>query len=167
VPNVKWVHSRLRPGWTVYSFPELVKSPGAAHQRERRLQRVAGRIRGGRRPLFREGFPPHDPQPGGRCVEPFDIVEASGQTVGIVGFGDIGRAVATRVHALECGYWGSNAHGPPAHEAGPAGRADLWAGGAHRNDFALDYVVAAAPLTPETLGMIGEPELAAMKPARC
>jgi phosphoglycerate dehydrogenase-like enzyme len=27
-----------------------------------------------------------------------------------------------------------------------------------------DYVVVCAPLTPETLGLIGEPEIAAMKP---
>src|SRR6185369_14868769 len=32
--------------------------------------------------------------------EQFDITEISGQTVGIVGYGDIGRAVATRVRPM-------------------------------------------------------------------
>ena len=32
--------------------------------------------------------------------EQFDIQEVAGQTVGIIGYGDIGRAVATRVCAL-------------------------------------------------------------------
>ena len=32
--------------------------------------------------------------------EQFDVHEIAGQTVGIVGYGDIGRAVATRVRAM-------------------------------------------------------------------
>ena len=32
--------------------------------------------------------------------EQFDVEEIAGQTVGIVGYGDIGRAVASRVHAM-------------------------------------------------------------------
>src|SRR5260370_34074301 len=32
--------------------------------------------------------------------EPFDVQEIGGQTVGILGYGDIGRAVASRLHAM-------------------------------------------------------------------
>jgi phosphoglycerate dehydrogenase-like enzyme len=96
--------------------------------------------------------------------EPFDIVEVRGQTVGIVGYGDIGRAVAARVHALGMRVLAVKRHRPPAHEAGSL--AERIYGPDERIEMISrsDYVVAAAPLTPETLGMIGEPEFAAMKP---
>jgi len=68
------------------------------------------------------------------------------------GIRDIGRAVATRVYALGMRVLGVKRHGPPAHEAdafaeriyGPEGLIEMIS--------RSDYVVAAAPLTPETLG---------------
>ncbi len=109
--------------------------------------------------------------------EPFNVVEVSGQTVGIVGYGDIGRAVATRVHPL-----GMRVLGLTRHGSGPAAghRPGLGARTEHEDDPAeeifgpsdrirmieqSDYVVVTAPLTPDTRGMIGEAELAAMKPS--
>ena len=96
--------------------------------------------------------------------EPFDIVEVRGQTVGIVGYGDIGRAAATRVRALGMRVLAVKRHGLRAPEADPL--AERIYGPDERIEMISrsDYVVAAAPLTPETLGMIGEPEFAAMKP---
>ena len=44
--------------------------------------------------------------------EPFDIAEVAGQTVGIVGYGDIGRAVATRVRAMGMRVLAVKRHGP-------------------------------------------------------
>ena len=41
--------------------------------------------------------------------EQFDVEEIAGQTVGIVGYGDIGRAVASRVHAMGMQRSGSQA----------------------------------------------------------
>jgi phosphoglycerate dehydrogenase-like enzyme len=96
--------------------------------------------------------------------EPFDIVEVSGQTVGIVGYGDIGRAVAARARAMGMRVLAVKRHGPPAHNADPL--ADEIYGPDRRIEMIprADYIVVAAPLTPETRGMIGEPEFAAMKP---
>ena len=64
-PKVRWVHSRSA-GLDTVLFPELVGEPGAPDQRARRLQPVAGRVCAGRDSVFRQGFPAHDPQPGGR-----------------------------------------------------------------------------------------------------
>src|SRR5947207_12797182 len=96
--------------------------------------------------------------------DPFDITEISGQTVGIVGYGDIGRAVSTRVRALGMRVLAVKRQGPPLYNVdplvsqifAPARRAEMIA--------QCDYVVMAAPLTAETRGMIGEAEFAAMKP---
>ena len=112
--------------------------------------------------------------------DPFDVVEVSGQTVGIVGYGDIGRAVATRVRPLGMRVLGLTRRGPLPSDSGQSG------GGApdapvslQRGDDLIerifgpadlipmikmsDYIVITAPLTPETRGMIGEAEFAAMK----
>jgi phosphoglycerate dehydrogenase-like enzyme len=96
--------------------------------------------------------------------DPFDIVEVSGQTVGIVGYGDIGRAVATRVRALGMRVLGVKRHGLAASQADPL--AERIYGPEERIEMIArsDYVVVAAPLTPETLGLIGKQEIAAMKP---
>jgi phosphoglycerate dehydrogenase-like enzyme len=99
-PRVKWVHSRSA-GLDSVLFPELVDQPRAAHQRKGSIQPVAGRVRTRRHSLFREGFPPHDPQPGGRALGSSSTWKRSHrQTVGIVGYGDIGRACASRAKAM-------------------------------------------------------------------
>jgi phosphoglycerate dehydrogenase-like enzyme len=91
-------------------------------------------------------------------------VEVSGQTVGIVGYGDIGRAVATRVRALGMRVLAVKRHAPPANAADPLAERIYGPEGLIQMISRSDYVVVTAPLTPETLGLIGEPEFAAMKP---
>ncbi len=95
-----------------------------------------------------------------RSVVPEDL---EGKTVGIIGMGAIGAAVATRSRALGCRVLGMRrsftARGPDdvADEAVPP--SDL--------DYLLaesDFVVLAAPLTEETRGMIGAEQLRTMGP---
>ena len=54
--------------------------------------------------------------------EQFDITEIAGQTVGIVGYGDIGRAVARAAGRWGCGSSDSAARAPPIYNVRPAGR---------------------------------------------
>jgi phosphoglycerate dehydrogenase-like enzyme len=162
-PNVEWVHSRSA-GLDGLLFPELVESPvrltnGRGVYSESLGEFVVGAILYFAKDLRRM----IRNQAAGEW-EPFDIVEVRGQTVGIVGYGDIGRAVATRVRALGMRVLGVKRHGPPAHEADPLAERIYGPEGLVKMISRSDYVVAAAPLTPETLGLIGEPELAAMKP---
>ena len=95
-----------------------------------------------------------------RSVVPEDL---AGKTVGVIGMGAIGAAVATRSRALGCRVLGMRrsftSRGPDdvADEAVPP--ADL--------DYLLaesDFVVLAAPLTEETHGMIGAAQLRTMGP---
>jgi len=95
--------------------------------------------------------------------EQFDVEAISGKTVGIVGYGDIGRAVAIRVRPMGMKVLALKRHvvrepDPLVEQTySPDRRIEMLA--------RCDYVVVAAPLTAETRGMIAEPEFAAMKPA--
>lgn len=87
--------------------------------------------------------------------------ELQGGTAGIIGLGSIGMAVAERVKALGMRVLATKRTGgarPPCVDEllGPEGLPQLL-----RNS---DFVIIAAPLTPETQGLIGERELRMMKP---
>ena len=113
-------------------------------------------------------------------TEPFyradsPVVELAGSTVGIVGFGGIGREVARRVAALGAHVVALKRTEPRAGDADlhPVGGTGSLAAhielvhGAEGFDALLrrsDAVVGAAPDTPETRGMIGDEALARMKP---
>ena len=162
-PKLEWVHSRSA-GLDGVLFPELVESPARLTNASGVFSESLGEFVVGAVLYFAKDFRRMIRNQAAGVWEPFDIVEASGQTVGIVGYGDIGRAVATRVRALGMRVLGVKRHGPPAHEADPLAERIYGPEGLIEMISRSDYVVAAAPLTPETLGMIGEPELAAMKP---
>jgi phosphoglycerate dehydrogenase-like enzyme len=85
--------------------------------------------------------------------EQFDVVFLRGQTLGVVGYGEIGRESARLARAL-----GMNVVATSRRAAGQYPLEQL-------GDMlsVCDYVLIATPLTPETTGMIGEAELAAMK----
>lgn len=95
--------------------------------------------------------------------EQFDVEAISGKTVGIVGYGDIGRAVAARVRPMGMKVLALKRHvvrepDPLIEQTySPDRRIEMLA--------RCDYVVVAAPFTQETRGMIAEPEFAAMKPS--
>jgi phosphoglycerate dehydrogenase-like enzyme len=87
-----------------------------------------------------------------------------GQTVGILGLGNIGREVARL-----CGAFGMKVIGlrrsdgpPPVEVVRVYPREQL-----HQLLAESDFVVLALPLTKETRGMIGERELRSMKPTAC
>ena len=85
--------------------------------------------------------------------------ELGGATLGIVGYGAIGRAVAR----IAAGF-GMRilAHDPYVSEAEGAEMTDLDALLA-----ASDFVSAHVPDTPETQGLLNAPRIAAMKPGAC
>jgi phosphoglycerate dehydrogenase-like enzyme len=162
-PKVRWVHSRSA-GLDSLLFPELVESPVPLTNGSGVFSLSLGEFALAAILYFAKDFRRMiRNQVAGRW-EQFDIIEISGQTVGIVGYGDIGRAVATRVRAMGMHVLAVKRHGPPLSNVDPL--VDQIYSPEQRVEMIsrCDYIVASAPLTEETRGMIGEAEFAAMKP---
>ena len=87
--------------------------------------------------------------------------ELAGKTVGLIGFGRIGREVARRARAFDTTVLYHDAVRAPAEV-----EAELGAAYVPRDDLLrrADVVSLHAPLTAETRGMIGERELRLMRP---
>jgi phosphoglycerate dehydrogenase-like enzyme len=96
--------------------------------------------------------------------EAFDIDELHGTTIGIVGYGEIGRAVAERAKPFGCRIVALRRK--PEDSAGDP-LIDRAYAPAQINEMLVDcdFLVAAAPLTPETRGLIGPAQIALLKPS--
>ena len=84
-----------------------------------------------------------------------------GTRLGLVGLGNVGQAIASKARALGLEVVAVRRHPEPV----PAPADAQW--GADRLEELIrwsDWLVLAAPLTPETRGLIGERELSWMKP---
>ncbi len=162
-PNLKWVHSRAA-GLDNQLFPELVASPVPLTNGTGVFSASLGEFALGAILYFAKDFRRMiRNQMAGRW-EQFDVYEITGQTVGIVGYGDIGRAVASRVRAMGMRVLALKRHGAPVYSVDPMVDRIYYPQQLREMIELCDYVVVSAPLTPETLGMIGKAEFAAMRP---
>ncbi|MGD0438494.1 MAG: D-2-hydroxyacid dehydrogenase, partial [Bryobacteraceae bacterium] len=94
--------------------------------------------------------------------EQFDNLEVRGQTLGVVGYGGIGREAARLAHAVGMKVLAVRKRTALAGTDPLLDR--VYAPDQLREMLALaDYVLVSTPLTAETRGMIGEAELKAMK----
>jgi phosphoglycerate dehydrogenase-like enzyme len=162
-PKLQWIHTRSA-GLDNLLFPELVESPVALTNGTGVFSQSLGEFVLGAILYFAKDFRRMVRSQMAGVWDPFDIVEISGQTVGIVGYGDIGRAVATRAKAMGMRVLAVKRKGTPVYNVDPL--VSQIYGPDRRNEMIAqcDYVVVAAPLTSGTKGMIGEAEFAAMKP---
>jgi phosphoglycerate dehydrogenase-like enzyme len=162
-PNLRWVHSRS-VGLERTLFPELSDSPVQLTNGSGVFSASLGEFVLGAILYFAKEFRRMIGNQSAGVWEAFDVMPVSGQTVGIVGYGDIGRAIAARVRPLGMTVLAMKrnvsqlAMADPFVERGyvPDQRLEMLS--------ICDYVVVAAPLTSETRGLIGEPEFMAMKP---
>ena len=162
-PNLRWVHSRSA-GLERTLFLELIERPVPLTNGSGVFSPALGEFVLAAILYFAKDFRRMVRNQLSGVWEPFDVMPAAGQTVGIVGYGDIGRAIATRVRALGMVVLAVKRHISPSHDADPL--VEQVYGPDRRIEMIsrCDYVVAAAPLTRETRGMIAEAEFAAMKP---
>ena len=86
--------------------------------------------------------------------------ELAGKRIGLIGFGRIGREVASRAHAFEMTVVWSDPLMPQA----PSGYE--WARRSSLEELlpTVDYLSLHLPLDPQTRGFVGPAQLAAMKP---
>jgi len=147
-PRVRWVHSRSA-GLDELLFPELVESNVTLTNARGVFSEILGEFVMAAVLFFAKGLRRmvHGQEAG--VWDQFDTVQVAGQTMGVIGLGDIGQAAARRAEAMGMRVLGLR-------------RSD----GAERKRELLaesDYVVLAAPLTAETRGIVGAAELRAMK----
>jgi phosphoglycerate dehydrogenase-like enzyme len=161
-PNVRWVHSRSA-GVEYLMFEAVTQSPVPLTNARGVFSASLGEFVMAAVLFFAKDFPRMRKSQAARTWDPFDVDWAQGKTMGIVGYGDIGRAAAERARAFGMKILALRRNleavlqDPLVDEAIPRERrADLMA--------RSDYVVVAAPLTPETRGLVGPAEIAAMKP---
>jgi phosphoglycerate dehydrogenase-like enzyme len=160
-PSVRWVHSRSA-GLDSVLFPDLVESAVVLTNGRGVFSQSLGEFAIGAVLFFAKDFRRMvRSQEQGRW-DPFDIVEIRGQTMGIVGYGDIGRAVASRAKAMGMRVVAVRRR-PELSAADP--HVDKILPMTRMTDLLRqsDYVTVAAPLANGTRGLIGEAELGAMK----
>ncbi len=161
-PRVRWVHSRSA-GLDKVLFPELVQSPVFLTNGTGVFSASLGEFALTAILFFAKDLARMRHNQRARRWEQFNVDEIAGQTVGIVGYGDIGRAVATRAHAMGMRVLALKRRAPANRDPlierffRPEELSAMLA--------ACDYVVCCAPLTAETHHMISGAAFAAMKPS--
>jgi phosphoglycerate dehydrogenase-like enzyme len=159
--KLRWVHSRAA-GLDNLLFPEIVESEIPLTNGRGVFSASLGEFVLAAILYFAKDFRRMVRNQMAVVWDPFEVEEIAGQTVGIVGYGDIGRAAASRVHALGMRVMATKRHVPAAADPlveqfyKPEERQEMMA--------RCDYIVATAPLTEETRHMISDAEFAAMKP---
>jgi phosphoglycerate dehydrogenase-like enzyme len=160
--DVRWVHSRSA-GLDSLLFPELVASKVPLTNGSGVFSPSLGEFTLAAILYFAKDFRRMIRNQVAGVWEQFDVEEIDTQTVGIVGYGDIGRAVAQRVHPMGMTVLALKRHPPEGH--------DPFVDQFYKTQDLLamlprcDYVVSCLPLTAETHHMISEKEFAAMKPS--
>jgi phosphoglycerate dehydrogenase-like enzyme len=160
-PNLKWVHS-FSAGLENSLFPALVESPVVMTNSRGVFARSLGEFVIAGILFFEKDLRRMlRAQSEGRWDQ-YDVEELYGKTMGIIGYGKIGQAAAerakpfgVRIHALR--------KRPELAKNDPLVDKAFGPRELHELIANSDYVVVAAPLTPETRGMIGRNEIAAMK----
>lgn len=159
-PQMRWVHSKFA-GVDAMLFPELIASPVLVSNGTGVFSQSLGEFALAMMLYFAKDFPRMLRNKAARRWEEFDIDELAGQTVGIVGYGDIGRAVARRAHPMGMKLLALKRHAPSAPD--PLIDAFYKPADMHQMLAQCDHVVVSAPLTDETRHMISDAEFAAIK----
>jgi phosphoglycerate dehydrogenase-like enzyme len=162
-PNLLWVHSRS-VGLERTLFPELKESSVPLTNGVGVFSASLGEFALAAILYFAKDFRRMIRNQTAGVWEAFDVSRISGHTVGIIGYGDIGRAIAERVRALGMLVLAVRRHVSLSEGAEPLVEQIYTPADRLEMISRCDYVVVAAPLTSETRGMIGEAEFRAMKP---
>jgi len=162
-PNLLWVHSRS-VGLERTLFPELIESAVPLTNGAGVFSGSLGEFTLGAILYFPKDFRRMARNQMAGVWEVFEVSWASGKTVGIIGYGDIGRAIAERVRALGMNVLAVKRHASCSQDVDPLVTETYAPERRVEMISRCDYVVVAAPLTSETRGMIGEAEFAVMKP---
>ena len=161
-PQVRWVHCR-NAGVDSILFPELIESSVPLTNGSGIFSQSLGEFALAMILYFAKDLQRMQRNQAAHRWEPFDVDEIAKQTVGIVGYGDMGHAVAWRAHAMGMKVLALKRHAPA--EPDPLIDAFFKPAEMYAMLAQCDYVVACAPLTEETRHMISDAAFSAMKPS--
>ena len=162
-PKLRWVHTRAA-GLDTLLFPALVDSPVPLTNSSGVYSRSLGEFVAAAMLFFAKDFRRMLRNQAAGRWEQFDVEELHGRTMGIVGYGDIGRAAAAQAKGL-------GMQVIALRRQPDKSRADSLVDEVMGQSDILelmrrsDYVVVAAPLTPDTRGLVGAAAIGAMKPS--
>jgi phosphoglycerate dehydrogenase-like enzyme len=159
-PRLKWIHSRAA-GLDDVLFPALIESPVVLTNGRGVFSRSLAEFVIAAVLFFAKHLRRMLASQQARRWDPFDVEEVHGKVMGIVGYGDIGRACAAQARAL--GMLVEAIRRQPDAGADPFARRIVPPERRAEVLSESDYVVIAAPLTEETRGLIGAAELRVMK----
>lgn len=161
-PRLRWIHSRAA-GLEQTFFPELIESKVILTNGSGVFSPSLGEFALAAILYFAKDFPRMTRNQRAGVWEQFDVNMISGKTVGIVGYGSIGRAIAVRARALEMKVIGLRRRVSQQAEKDPL-IDQIYAPDQRQEMLSrCDYVVVTLPLTPQTRNMIADAEFAALK----
>ena len=161
--RLRWVHTRSA-GLDGMLFPALVESEVTLTNARGVFSEILGEFVMGAVLFFAKNFRRLLLSQMAGKWDQFDVGEIRGQTLGLVGYGDIGRAVAARAHAFGMKVVALRRR-PELTRGDPYVVQVFPAEQKHEMLAQSDYVAVVTPLTPESRGMIAAPEFEAMKPS--
>jgi phosphoglycerate dehydrogenase-like enzyme len=161
-PDLQWVHTRSA-GLDNVLFPEVIESAVQLTNSKGVFSQSLAEFVLTAILYFAKDFRRMIRNQVSGVWSPFEVISISGQTAGIIGYGDIGRAIARKVRQMDMKVIGlkrnvslpNNSDGLVDQIYGPGQLTEMIS--------RCDYVVASTPLTAETRNLIGAPEISAMK----
>lgn len=160
-PRVKWIHA-LSAGVEKVLSPEVLECPAPLTNGKGVFGPALAEFAIASMLFFAKDLRRLIRQQKAARWEQFDVSFLRGQTLGVIGYGGIGREAARLAHALGVKVFALRRRAPaPENDA-------LLERSFSRDQLTemlplSDYVLAAAPLTTETHGMLGDAEFRSMK----
>ena len=163
-PNLRWIHSQAAGVDYFLRAPalansEIVVTTSSGVHAGPLSETVVGAII-----ALSKGFPQAMRRQAAHEWTRYTPEDVAGKTVGIIGAGKIGTAIAEKCRALGMRALGVRRSPPPELVAVSPFEREVGREGLSEVLAASDYVVLCAPRTPETVGMLGADQFAVMKP---
>jgi phosphoglycerate dehydrogenase-like enzyme len=160
--KAKWVHS-LSAGVESLLFPELLEHPAILTNGRGAFKRALAEFVIAGAMYFAKNIPRLVSDQRAHKWEQFYMEELFGRTMGIVGYGEIGRASAEKAKAFGMKVLALRRR-PELSSSDPLVDRVYTQAELHEMLAASDYIVCAAPNAPGAIGLIGAAEFAVMKP---
>ena len=159
--RLRWVHS-FAAGVEAFLFPDLVQSPVTLTNARGAYKRALAEFVMAAVLFFAKDLRRLVRNQEAGVWQPFDVDDVHGKVIGIIGYGETGRASAELAHAFGMRVLGLRRR--PEQSRGDSLLESVFGPESLHEMLPLcDFVLLATPGTPQTRGMIGQREIELMK----